>query len=341
MIIDLRSDTVTKPSKEMLEFMLQAEVGDDVFGEDFTITELEKKCALIFGKESGLFCPSGTMSNQIAIKILTETPGELICERFAHVYNYEGGGASFNSGISAKLIEGNRGKISAKQVKENINPDDVHYPKSQLLCIENTCNKGGGSYYTLNEIKEIAKVCNEFGLHMHLDGARIFNALVESEDSPKELGEIFDTISVCLSKGLGAPVGSVLLANKELIKKARRIRKVLGGGMRQAGYLAAAGIFALENNVSRLKIDHQHAKMLGSILAKKGWIEKVLPVETNIVVYELKKEIDLKEHLHILAQKNIKAIAFGPQQVRMVTHLDISNEMIEAACKIISDLSYE
>ncbi len=341
MIIDLRSDTVTKPSKEMLEFMMQAKVGDDVFGEDFTVIELENKCAAIFGKEAGLFCPSGTMSNQIAIKILTETPGELICERYAHVYNYEGGGASFNSGISAKLIEGNRGRISAQQVRENINPDDVHYPKTQLLCIENTCNKGGGSYYTLDEIKKIAVVCHEFGIHMHLDGARIFNALAETEDDAKDTGEMFDTISVCLSKGLGAPVGSVLLANKELIKKARRIRKVLGGGMRQAGYLAAAGIYAIENNINRLKVDHQHAKMLGNILTKKSWIEKVLPIETNIVVYELIKEIDIKEHLHVLAQKNIKAIAFGPQQVRMVTHLNIRREMIETACNIISNLTYE
>ncbi|NUM50027.1 MAG: aminotransferase class I/II-fold pyridoxal phosphate-dependent enzyme [Flavobacteriales bacterium] len=340
MYIDLRSDTVTQPTQGMLNAMLNAKVGDDVFGEDETVVTLEQKCANLFGKEAGLFCPSGTMSNQIAIKILSHSPGEMICERFAHVYNYEGGGASFNSGISAKLIKGNRGRISAQQLLENINPDDVHFPKTQLLCIENTCNKGGGSYYHLEEIKEMARVCHEYGLHMHLDGARIFNALTETEESPSEWGNCFDTLSVCLSKGLGAPVGSVLLSNKEFIKKARRIRKVLGGGMRQAGHLAAAGIYALENNVIRLKEDHRLAKQLGNALEQTKWVEKVWPVETNIVVYSLKKEIHLQKHLQLLASKNIKAIAFGPQEVRMVTHLNVNEEMIRNVCKIISDLPY-
>ena len=338
MIIDLRSDTVTKPSSEMKEAMFNAKVGDDVFGNDPTINRLEELGANMFGKEAGLFCPSGVMTNQIAIKINSNAPGEIICDELSHVYKYEGGGIGFNSGLATKLIKGNAGQITAKQIEAAINPDDVHFPETQLVSLENTCNKGGGTIYPLSEIKKIKALCESKNLKLHLDGARVFNALVEADYTAKELGEQFDTISVCLSKGLGAPVGSLLLGTKSDIKKARRIRKLLGGGMRQAGYLAAAGIYALENNIERLKEDHARAKTLGNTLEQLSFVEKVLPVCTNIVIFEVVNSIKHTDIIEKLAQKNVKVVAFGPQQIRLVTHLNFTEEMLGKTIEVLKNL---
>jgi threonine aldolase len=339
MIIDLRSDTVTIPSSEMKKAMFNAPVGDDVFGDDPSINQLEKLGAEMFGKEAALFCPSGVMTNQIAIKINTNAPGELICDELSHVYKYEGGGIGFNAGLATKLIKGNAGQITAEQIEASINPDDVHFPETQFVSLENTCNKGGGTIYPLSEIKKIKALCDEKNLTLHLDGARVFNALVEADYSAQDLGEQFDTISVCLSKGLGAPVGSLLLGTKKDIKKARRIRKILGGGMRQAGYLAAAGIYALENNVDRLKEDHARAKKLETALGQLSYIAKVLPVFTNIVIFEVIDTIDFTSVIDKLAAKDIKVVAFGPQQIRMVTHLNYTDEMLVRTIAILKTLS--
>src|SRR5687767_3330880 len=258
MIIDFRSDTVTKPTPGMKEAMMNAQVGDDVFGEDFSINQLESIAAGMFGMEAGLFCPSGTMTNQIAIKCHTQPGDEVICDESSHVYQYEGGGIAFNSGASVKLLPGDRGRISSEQVLHSINPDDNHKANTSLVCLENTSNRGGGSCYDLKEVQQIHNICKENNLKLHLDGARIFNALAATRESPKQYGELFDSISICLSKSLGCPVGSVLLGKKELIKKGRRVRKVMGGGMRQGGFLAAAGIYALENHLERLAEDHEN-----------------------------------------------------------------------------------
>jgi threonine aldolase len=337
-LIDLRSDTVTKPTAEMKEAMFSAEVGDDVFVEDPSILELEKKSAEMFGMEAGLFCPSGTMTNQIGIKINTNPPGELICDRLAHIYQYEGGGIGFNSGLSAHLLEGNRGRLNADQVRSAINPDDVHKAETQLVSIENTCNKGGGSIYDMEDMLEIERVCRDNNLNYHLDGARIFNALVESDYTASDLGSLFDTISVCLSKGLGCPVGSVLLGSKERINKARRIRKVLGGGMRQAGYLAAAAIYALDNHIDRLKEDHRRAKAIESVLTDCSYVESVLPVDTNIVVFELQDKDTTESMLAKLKEKDVLAVPFGPGQIRFVTHLDFDDDQLNRLNEILKSL---
>tara|TARA_B110000459_G_C16622865_1_gene502948 strand:- start:3122 stop:4141 length:1020 start_codon:yes stop_codon:yes gene_type:complete len=339
MIIDLRSDTVTIPTSEMKTAMFNAPVGDDVFGDDPTVNKLESLGAEMFGKEAGLFCPSGVMTNQIAIKINTNAPGELICDELSHVYKYEGGGIGFNAGLATKLIKGNAGQITAEQIEAAINPDDIHFPETQFVSLENTCNKGGGTIYPLSELKKIKALCNEKNLTLHLDGARVFNALVEADYTAKELGEQFDTISVCLSKGLGAPVGSLLLGTKKDIKKARRIRKILGGGMRQAGYIAAAGIYGLENNVDRLKEDHARAKKLETELNQLSYVAKVLPVFTNIIIFEVVESIDFTTIIDKLAAKDVKVVAFGPQQIRLVTHLNFTDEMLTEAIKILKSLN--
>src|SRR5471030_116708 len=289
MIVDLRSDTVTKPTAGMMEAMMNAKVGDDVFGEDETINELEQKTAAIFGMEAGIFCPSGTMTNQIGIKCFTQPLDELIADQTSHVYRYEGGGIAFNSGVSARLLNGPRVIISAEMIAPEINPINDHYPRTSLVVLENTVNRGGGSCYTLEQIKPIAALCKKKGLKLHLDGARIFNALTKTVDRPIDYGKYFDGISVCLSKGLGAPVGSVFLADKTTIKYARRVRKVFGGGMRQAGFLAAAGIYALDHHVERLKIDHSHAQILAEALRNCTWVNEVLPVETNLILFDTVK----------------------------------------------------
>lgn len=331
--VDLRSDTVTKPTPGMLEAMWSAKVGDDVFGEDETVNELEQKAAAIFGMEAGLFCPSGTMTNQIAIKCFTQPLDELIADQTAHVYRYEGGGIAFNSGVSTRLLNGYRGIITAEMIEPEINAENIHYPNTSLVVLENTVNKGGGSCYTLQDIEPIAELCQAKGLKLHLDGARIFNALVHTGDNAADYGKYFDGISVCLSKGLGTPVGSVLLADAATIKYARRIRKVLGGGWRQAGFLAAAGIYALDHHVERLKIDHAHARILSDELGKLSWVSNVLPVETNIVLFDTVEPAELV--LQKLAAHGIKALPTDKHRIRFVLHLDVHPEQIEHVVKVL------
>lgn len=328
MEINLVSDTVTKPTPEMLRCMFQAEVGDDVYKQDPTVIELEAKVAAMFGMEAGLFFPSGTMANQTAIKLNTQPGEQIIADKWAHVYNYEGGGASFNSGVSFCLLEGNRGMITAEQVAGAINPPEFyHSPLTSLVCVENTTNKGGGACYDFEEFKKIRQVCDANNLKFHLDGARIWNALVATNDDPAAYGKVFHTISVCLSKGLGAPIGSVLLSDKATIHKALRVRKILGGGMRQVGYLAAAGLYALEHNIERLAEDHRRAKELGAVLSKLNWIEKVETVETNILIFAVKKGLNELLLIEKLKERNIHISSMGHGKLRIVTHLDYREVM--------------
>ncbi len=339
-MIDFRSDTVTKLSAAMLNAMMEAKVGDDVFGEDPAVNELEIKAADLFAMEAALFCPSGTMTNQIAIKCHTQPGDEIICDKLSHIYQYEGGGIAFNSGCSVNLIDGDYGRITAVQAEAAINNNnDVHKAYSKLVSLENTANRGGGSCYNFEEIKAIKKVCDANELFLHLDGARLFNAIVAKGESPKDYGKIFDSISICISKGLGAPVGSVLLGTKKFIAKARRIRKIFGGGMRQAGYLAAACIYALDNNVERLKEDHLHAQKLSAVLKQKDFVGKIFPVETNILIFEVKGNYTAASlTAAILKKNNILAIAISKTHVRMVTHLDINNAMIDETVEVINHL---
>ncbi|POY40724.1 threonine aldolase [Flavobacterium alvei] len=328
MRINLISDTVTKPTQEMLRAMFRAEVGDDVYKQDPTVIELEARVAEMFGMEAGLFFPSGTMANQTAIKLHTQPGEQLIADKWAHVYNYEGGGASFNSGVSCCLLDGNRGMITDEQVACAINdPEFYHSPLTSLVCVENTTNKGGGACYDFEEFKKIHQVCDANNLKFHLDGARIWNALVATNDNPLEYGKLFDTISVCLSKGLGAPIGSVLISDKATIHRALRIRKILGGGMRQVGYLAAAGLYALENNIERLAEDHRRAKEIGAVLEKLNWVAKVEPIETNILIFSLHPQISEAVLLEKLHQKGIGISSMGQGKLRIVTHLDYREVM--------------
>ena len=333
--IDLRSDTLTQPTAGMRDAMFAAPLGDDVFGEDPTVNALETKIAAQFGMEAGLFCPSGTMTNQIAIRLHTGPQKEVICHQYYHIYLYEGGGIMANSMASVKLLTGDLGKITVSQVAESINPDDVHAPETTLVSIENTMNKGGGSIYTLDEIKPIHALCKEKGIKLHLDGARLFNALVETGESPADWGAQFDTISICLSKGLGCPIGSVLLGTKADIKRAKKVRKVFGGGMRQAGFLAAAGIYALDHQVERLKEDHHRARVLGQFLVQAPHVAEVLPVATNIVIARL-EGISPEAYLQQLAEKGIKGVKFGKDLVRFVTHLDFGDDHLEEFGRRIS-----
>ncbi|TAI48666.1 threonine aldolase family protein [Flagellimonas allohymeniacidonis] len=341
MKINLISDTVTRPSQGMLRAMMTAEVGDDVFKNDPTVNALEEKAADYFGMQSALFFPSGTMTNQTAIKLHTQPGDQLICDKYAHVYNYEGGGVSFNSGVSCKLVDGHRGMMTSEQVEKAINPPDFyHSPLTSLVCIENTTNKGGGACWDFEELKKIRKVCDANGLGYHLDGARIWNALVAKKENPKAYGGLFDSISVCLSKGLGCPVGSVLVGDEELIGRALRIRKILGGGMRQSGYLAAAGIYALDNNIDRLAEDHQKAKEIGEVLSELSYIKKVEPIETNIIIFEINASMFTEaEFLAKLVQNNIEIIGMGQGKLRMVTHLDYTDEMHEHTLNVLKQIA--
>jgi threonine aldolase len=337
-MIEYRSDTFTKPSAAMLKAMCSAPVGDDVFGEDPTINKLENMMPEMFGMEAGVFCPSGTMTNQIAIKCHTQPGDEVICDKLSHVYIYEGGGIAFNSGCQVKTIEGDRGRITARQVEECINPIDIHKAHSRLVSLENTANRGGGSCYELSDIQEIKEVCLKNNLSLHLDGARLFNAIVNKKQSPLDYGRIFDSISICLSKGLGAPVGSVLLGNKEFVKKARRVRKVFGGGMRQAGFLAAAGIYALENNIERLATDHIHARRIADALQKKSFTGKMMPVETNIIIFEVINNYTSKSLAEEFKKQDILVSAISPTQIRIVSHLDVTEEMVKKTVAVIESL---
>lgn len=336
--IDLRSDTITRPTKKMLDAMQSAPVGDDVFGDDPTVNALQQKAAALFDMEAALFCPSGTMTNQIAIRVHTHPGDEVICDEGSHVYRYEGGGIGMNSGASVRLVQGTRGRIKAEDVNRNINPDDPHFPVTRLVVAENTSNRGGGSCYEQPDLEEISQACKENELAFHLDGARLFNALVKTGTKAPEIGRLFDSISICLSKGLGAPVGSLLLGTHEFIKKAHRVRKVFGGGMRQAGYLAAAGIYALDNHIDRLNEDHRRASAIAATLSQCNYVAEVLPVETNIVVFKLKEGIKDQEFLKNLQTKGVRGIGFGPQTIRFVTHLDFDDAMLEATEKILRRL---
>ncbi|MDO5971180.1 GntG family PLP-dependent aldolase [Flavivirga aquimarina] len=335
MRIDLRSDTVTKPTKEMLDAMMQARIGDDVFREDPTVNELECRVADMFGKSDALFFPSGTMANQTALKLHTNPGDQVICDKYSHIYNYESGGASFNSGVSCKLMDGNRGMFKAEQVLEAINPEAYYYSQTSLVEIENTTNKGGGACWDLEEIKKIRTICDENNLGFHLDGARIWNGLVAKNETTVQYGKLFDTISVCLSKGLGCPVGSVLVGNAEIMKQAIRIRKIFGGNMRQAGYLAAAGLYALDNHIERLVEDHRKAQEIGEELTGLSIVKAVEPVETNIVIFELNSDVNENAYIQKLANKDIHIISMGNNKLRMVTHLDYTSAMHD---KLLSTL---
>lgn len=338
MLIDFRSDTVTRPGPGMYEAMMKARVGDDVFGEDPSINELESLCAGMFGMEAALYCPSGTMTNQIAIKCHTQPGDEVICEETSHIYQYEGGGIAFNSGASVRLLHGDRGRITADQVLAAINPDDPHRANSRLVSLENTSNRGGGSCYDLEEMKKIKSVCGEKGLAFHLDGARLWNAIVAKKEDPKQYGQLFDSISVCLSKSLGCPVGSLLLGTAPFIRKARRIRKVFGGGMRQAGFMAAAGIYALKNNIERLAEDHASAKKIASAISKKKFVKEILPVETNIIIFELDGSMTAPALVERLKEHDVLAYAISNNRIRLVLHLDITPAMTEETIRIFEKL---
>jgi threonine aldolase len=338
MIIDLISDTVTRPTKGMLEVMMRAKVGDDVFKMDPTVNALQEKAAAMFGMEDALFFPSGTMANQTAIKLHTQPGDQLICDKYAHVFNYEGGGAAFNSGVTCKLIDGNRGMFSAEQLQEAVaGRADIHVPFSRLVCVENTTNKGGGACWDLTELEKVQKVAKENNLAFHLDGARLFNALVAKNETPEQYGHLFDTISICLSKGLGAPIGSILLGSKVHIAKALRIRKLFGGAMRQVGFLASAGIYALDNHVARLAEDHQKATEIGAVLEAVSYVKEVASIETNIVIFYVHESIGADNFIQKMKDKNILLTPMGEGRIRIVTHLDYTNDMHEVLLKVLQN----
>lgn len=330
MQIDLRSDTVTRPTPAMLEAMTRAHVGDDVFGEDPTVNELQAFAASMFGMEAALYCSSGTQTNQIAIAVHTRPGDEVICSNLSHIYLYEGGGVAQNSGVSMRLLEGNRGRITAAQILANINADDAHYPRTTLVSLENTMNKGGGALYNPDELKAIREVCSAKGLLLHCDGARLFNAAVAQGIDTTFFGSIFDSISICLSKGLGAPVGSLLLGSKDFIYRAHRRRKSMGGGMRQAGFIAAAGLYALQNNINRLSEDHARAQAIGRALSGLDWVKGIVPIDTNIVIAEMTDGIASGSVMAALAKEGIQCFTFGSDKIRLVTHLDIHDEHVVA-----------
>lgn len=340
MLVDLRSDTVTKPTPAMLEAMMSAKVGDDVYKEDPSVNALEEKVAHMFGMDTALYFPSGTMANQAAIKLHTQPGEQLIADQYAHIYNYEGGGVSFNSGVSCKLIEGQRGMITAEQIKKSINPPDFyHSPLTSLVCLENTTNKGGGACYDFEEIKEIKHLCNDYSLGMHLDGARLWNALVTKKDKANMYGGVFDTISVCLSKGLGAPMGSVLVGNAQIMEKALRVRKILGGGMRQVGYMAAAGIYALDNHLERLSEDHIKAKEIGNLLTNLPFVTNVEPIETNIIIFSI--DGNEQDFVKQMAMKDIHFYALSQGKLRFVTHLDYTQEIHDYFLEILVSFKFK
>jgi len=339
--INLLSDTVTKPTAGMLAAMMAAEVGDDVFQADPTVLRLQQKAAGLFGVEDALFFPSGTMANQVAITIHTQPGDQVICDHWSHIYNYEGGGVAVNSGVTSKLIVGDRGMFTAAQAAEHVsNPADIYEPITRLISVENTTNKGGGACWSLAELRKIKQLCDANELNFHLDGARLFNALVAKQEDPKQYGALFDTISICLSKGLGCPVGSLLLGSKETIAKALRLRKRMGGGMRQVGYLAAAGIYALDHQVDRLAKDHLHAAKLGQALSGLSWVKKVEKIETNIVIFYVDDQLDPEHCVQKLAAHGVLMVGMGQGKLRMVTHLDVSSQDIDNVIDVLSNVVF-
>lgn len=339
-MIDLRSETIASPNKKMLEFMFKAKVGDDVYGEDPTVKELENKIADYFGMEKAMFFPSGTMANQTAIKIHTNPGEQVITHKYSHVYNYEGGGGSFNSGVSFKLLDGEKGMFEPKQVAEAINPKEFyHAAKTSLVCLENTTNKGGGFCWDISKFDTIKKICKDNELGLHMDGARVWNSIVARNDNPRLYGKFFDTMSVCLSKGLGCPIGSVLVGSEYFLKRALRIRKILGGAMRQVGYMAAAGIYALENNINRLSDDHIRAKELSELFLNKDFVNEVNDVETNIIIINLKNHSDKVKLIEYFSKRNVLFDwhSMGPKKIRIVTHLNYDKKNHKTLLKIVDN----
>ncbi len=338
-MIDLRSDTVTKPSPEMREWIARAEVGDDVFGDDPTVHRLEEKVAGLLGKESALYFPSGTQSNQTAIKVLTQPADEIIVEAGAHLYNFEGGAPGLLSGVQIRPIHGEHGVIRPEQIEEVYSPGDLHRPPTRLICLENTHNRAGGTVFPIEIMERIADFAREKGIFVHLDGARLFNASVASGIRVSEYARLADTVSICLSKGLGAPVGSCLSGSRDLIERARRVRKILGGGMRQAGILAAAGIYALENHVERLAEDHANARRLAEGIADLAGLRvDVQHVDTNIVIIHLTDEgVSSLDVVAGLKERGVSVVPFGKRTMRAVTHLDVTATDIDRAIAVFRE----
>ena len=333
--IDLRSDTVTKPSPGMLDAMMQARIGDDVFGEDPTVNLLQEKTASLFGHEAGLYCPSGTMTNQIAIQVHTRPGDEVICHENSHVYNYEGGGIARNALASSRLVFSESATMKASDVESLIREEADWLAHTSLIVAEDTSNRGGGKCYDFNDLKAISELAKAKSLAFHLDGARAFNAIIKENHDIKEYGNLFDSISICLSKGLGAPVGSVLIGSKDFIKQARRVRKVMGGGMRQAGFLAAAGLYGLENNIERLREDHDNAEILADYLTDLREVTEVIYPETNIVIFDVNPEKGSNFYIEKLQEKGLRTVSFGKNRIRMVTHLEIGKREIKEAGAIL------
>jgi len=338
-ISDFRSDTVTKPSKEMLDAMNKAPIGDDVLGDDPTVKRLERIASEMFGMEAGLFCPSGTMTNQIAINVHCRPGEELICSPLSHIYNYEGGGVAFNSGVQIRTGGDDFGRIFPDDINRLIQPEiDVHAAQSRLVVVENTSNKGGGTCLGIPLLKDLGLTARSNGLNYHLDGARVFNAIIRDNESPEDY-HFFDSISICLSKGLGAPVGSLLIGGKDFISQGKRVRKRFGGGMRQSGYLAAAGIYALQNNIDRLSLDHDLAQRVFAYLSKLEYISEIKPVESNIILFKVKSSISTLDLSNHLLSKNILIILMDKEWMRIVTHLDIKEKDIQVLFEGLSTFS--
>jgi len=338
--IDLRSDTVTRPTPGMRRAMAEAEVGDDVFGDDPTVKRLQERCADLLGKEAALFVPSGSMANQTAIRSLTEPGDEIIAHRDSHIYHYEAGAPAALSGCSLRLLDGERGVFDAAAVRAAIRLPNSHYPKSALVIVENTHNRGGGTIWPIEKIAAIRQVADEFGLRMHLDGARLMNACVARAADPKEHSRYFDTVSMCFSKGLGAPVGSIVVSTAATIKRVHRFRKMFGGGMRQAGVLAAAALYALDHHVDRLTEDHANARRLAEALAEtRNAIVNPDHVETNLVFFDVDERWGRADRLcAALRDRRVLMLPEGAHRVRAVTHLDVSRDGIDHAIRMLGQI---
>jgi threonine aldolase len=324
----------------MLEAMTAADVGDDVFGADPTVNALQEKAADMFGMEAALFCASGTMTNQIALNVHGRPGDEVICHQLAHIYVYEGGGIMANSGMSVRLVGAKDGTMTAAEVGSAVSAPDIHAARSRIVAIENTSNKGGGTCLPIADLEAIGQVAQQHHLAYHLDGARLFNALVASGETPRDYGRVFDSISICLSKGLGCPVGSLLLGDRDFIRESVRVRKRFGGGWRQAGFLAAAGIYALDRHIDRLAEDHAKARRIGECLDSLAWVASVNPVQTNIVIFHLKEPSQADACVSALGAAGIRLIHLGAGTLRAVAHLDVSPTDIEHVCAVLSDLEF-